>query len=214
MQKTWFMIVCCTLLITLILASGCTQQQQAPSEETLQQILSKGENVTQVYTEVDSVTAIMGQNLTSTVKLWQKLPYMKIEMSMINPYGGQTITTTYIMRPEGIYVYNSSQMTYVKMNNTPAPQQSFKEQIADMKRNPTLHEVGTDTIDGKAATIIEFTNNTAMFNITEQLWMWNEKGIPLKAVITEGMGSFVTTVTMTYKNFSFDAIPDSTFSVT
>jgi outer membrane lipoprotein-sorting protein len=69
--------------------------------------------------------------------------------------------------------------------------------------NPEV--VGTETIDGKSCTVIEWTISGG--SVKE--WIWTEVGFPLKMETTTSQG--VTTVE--FKNLDFSNIPDSMFEL-
>ena len=50
-------------------------------------------------------------------------------------------------------------------------------------------------------------------NVDTKMWIWNEKGLPLKMEMTMTFGSAVSTTTILMDNFSFADIPDSTFNI-
>ena len=71
----------------------------------------------------------------------------------------------------------------------------------------------TETIDGKKATIIQYSPFEEDNLITIKLWIWNERGVPLKAFIDMTMEDNTMTMEFKFSNYSFSDIPDSTFSV-
>jgi outer membrane lipoprotein-sorting protein len=209
-QKVFFglgtMLVC-----SLLLLSGCTQQSE--SKESIQTILQKANNVGDVYYEIIGTTSTeMGNysyNYTYTMKVWQKMPYMKTETTT----GG--ITQIIVIRPDGSYMYNNQTQNYTKFLPTynQTQQKFLEEQANEMLESQTLKELGTATIDGKAATIVEYSYTASGMTISPKLWIWNEKGIPLKMEMKYTIAGFNMTITMEYKNFAFGEIPDSTFNV-
>ncbi len=145
---------------------------------------------------------------TITTKYWIKEPYAKMEGTS----GG--ITQTTIMRPEGVYIYNSSNGTYVKTSSeTPLSQQNFNDFLKQVKENKNYQVIGKETINGKTSTILSYTNTSMGMNVDTKMWIWNEKGLPLKMEMTMTFGSAVSTTTILMDNFSFADIPDSTFNI-
>jgi hypothetical protein len=49
--------------------------------------------------------------------------------------------------------------------------------------------------------------------MTIQMWIWNEKGVPLKANIEMTMEDMIMTMNFNFSNYSFSDIPNSTFNV-
>ncbi len=62
---------------------------------------------------------------------------------------------------------------------------------------------GKETIDGKDCTIVQWSQ----MGVSMQYWVWNEKGVPLKAKASTG--SDATATTAEYVNYDFSDIPDS-----
>jgi outer membrane lipoprotein-sorting protein len=50
-------------------------------------------------------------------------------------------------------------------------------------------------------------------NMTTKIWIWNEKGLPLKADMDMTMEEMTMTMDLIFSNYSFADIPDSTFNV-
>ena len=49
--------------------------------------------------------------------------------------------------------------------------------------------------------------------MTIELWIWNEKGLPLKGYIDMTMEDFTMEMDFVFIEYSFLDIPDSTFSI-
>ena len=66
------------LTCLLLMSSGCTEQNKTPTEDTLQTILEKAAILASVSYEIDTsfiIDEVERQN--TTVKVWQKNPYLK-----------------------------------------------------------------------------------------------------------------------------------------
>jgi len=126
-------------------------------------------------------------------------------------------TTTMIVHPDAVYFYDAAADKYTKMTleemTMGFTQKSVKELANEIKNNETLKEFGTEMIDRKLTTIIEISLKVGVSDITQKMWIWNEKGIPLKTEMTTVMGDFESTVKSEHKNFIFEDIPDSMFEV-
>lgn len=70
--------------------------------------------------------------------------------------------------------------------------------------------IGTETIDGKVCTIIEYTYSEKGATVTTKTWIWNQYGIPIKIEATDSTGKKTT---MLYQNIVIGDIPDSMFQV-
>jgi outer membrane lipoprotein-sorting protein len=85
--------------------------------------------------------------------------------------------------------------------------------VQDLLNNQTITILGTETINGNTTTVIQYTPSQAGNSTTMKMWIWNEKGVPLKArSITKNEETDVT-MDYSYSNYSFEDIPDSTFSI-
>jgi outer membrane lipoprotein-sorting protein len=216
-QKMIFGLIA-TLVCSFLMISGCTQQNSPsnqtnpPSTESLRQILAKAEINESVYYELEISTTMSGvlvQN--STIKIWQKTPYLKEEMS--STIDNITTIDTIIKRPEGVYRYDSIQNRYELVPAIIIPRLSTGDTAKDLLNNQTITTIGTETIDGKTATVIQYTPSQAGNSTTMKMWIWNEKGVPLKALYTMASGETTITMDYDYSNYSFLDIPDSIFSV-
>jgi outer membrane lipoprotein-sorting protein len=212
-QKVLFGIIA-PLICSLLMISGCTQQQglDKTSTESLQTILTKAAIIESVYYELDTSTMISGlvEQIT-TMKIWQKTPYLKEEKNSTT--SNITTTLTVIKRPEGIYRYDATLNTYELDPLIVIPQLSTADVAQDLLNNQTITLLGTETIAGKTATVIQYTPSQAGNSTTIKMWIWNEKGVLLKALYTTVSEEANITMDYNYSNYSFSDIPDSTFSV-
>jgi outer membrane lipoprotein-sorting protein len=212
-QKVLFGIIA-PLICSLLMISGCTQQRESDqtSTESLQTILTKAAIIESVYYELDTSTTISGSvEQTTTMKIWQKTPYLKEERNSTT--GGITTTLTVMKRPEGIYRYDTTLNTYDLDPLIVIPQLSTADVVQDLLNNQTITTLGTETTAGKTATVIQYTPSQAGNSTTIKIWIWNEKGVPLKALYITKNEETSVTMDYTYSNYSFEDIPDSTFSV-
>ena len=210
-QKVIFVLVV-ILMYSILILSGCTQQSEV--KESIQTILQKANNIGDVYYEIIGETLTQYGNLsytsTYTLKIWQKMPYMKTE----------TITDdtiqVMIIRPDGEYIYDNQTQNYKKIDpeDNQTRQKFLEEQANELLESQTLKELGSDTIDGKEVTIVEYSYNISGVTMSPKLWIWNEKGIPLQLEMKSAIMTVNITMIMQYKNFIFAEIPYNTFNVT
>jgi outer membrane lipoprotein-sorting protein len=224
MKKKVIILVMTVILLTVGL-SGCTQQENEienkqtlpPKTETLQDILSKAASIDSMYYEIAlSMNMSTYGSQTATMKIWQKKPYFKEEITTHT--AGITTTITVIQQPNGTYLYEPIQGKYVLTTNIPSFVTSLQYldplMIKDLINNQSLADFETDTIDGKQATLIDYSLSIPGDNqMTIQTWIWNEKGVPLKAYIDMAMDEFNMTMNFVFNNYSFIEIPDSTFNI-
>jgi len=88
------------------------------------------------------------------------------------------------------------------------------EIIKNYVENQTLNHFETEFIDGKKATIIQYMPLEGEYPMIIKLWIWNERGVPLKAYIDMTMEDITMTMDFLFRDYSFSDIPDSTFSIT
>jgi len=232
MMKKQILIFLIMLVFMIIVLSGCTQQDSSdytlssdkseiktnpPATETIQTILLKTETIESMYYEIDS-SIYMSEfgTQTATIKIWQKSPYLKEQITSVTD--GITTSITVIQRPDGIYMYDTKIGKYVlateEVTSIATSLQYFDNKlIKNYIKNQTSTDFETETIDGKKATIIQYIPLQGEYPMTIKLWIWNERGVPLKAFIDMTMDDTTMTMQFHFSNYSFLEIPDSTFNV-
>ncbi|KYK24751.1 hypothetical protein AYK25_01605 [Thermoplasmatales archaeon SM1-50] len=199
-------------------ADQSTITSTSPEPESLQTILSKAEAIGSMYYEIyATITMPQYGAQTMTMKIWQEKPYLKEEIT--GQMAGITNTLVVIVRPEGTYVYNPTQGKYVLTTEVPSYVTSLQyldpKMIKDLLNNQTITDFETEIIDGKKTTIIEYDLPLIGENLmTIKIWIWNEKGVPLKAYFDMTMKEITMTMDFVFSNYSFSDIPDSTFNIT
>ena len=98
------------------------------------------------------------------------------------------------------------------------PQLSTGDVAEDLLNNQTITILGTETINGITTTVIQYSSNESENSTrTMKMWVWNEKGVPLKVFETRTRTITENEITITwdyqYLNYSFIDIPDNTFNV-
>ena len=208
-----------TLICLLLMSSGCTEQNKPSTEVTVQTILEKAAVLESVYYEIDTTYIIDGIILqTTTMKIWQKTSYLKEEVnttsvSTNSTSGNITTTLTVIKRPEGIYRYDNVSQTYQLDPQLIVPKPSTTDMVQNLLNNQTLSIIGAENISGTPTTIIQYHPNQGGNSTTVTLWVWNEKGVPLKEQYISNSEDTSVTITSLYNSYSFTDIPDSIFSV-
>lgn len=218
----------CIMVIVLIIGlSGCTQQDASsdlsdvqsnpPTTESVGTILSKADSIGSMYYEISmSITMPEYGTQTALMKIWQKKPYLKEQIT--SAAGGMTTTISVIQRPEGTYLYDIAQGKYILTAEVPsyvtALQYFDSKMMKDLLNNQSITDFETDIIDGKKATVLQYNLPLQGENLmTIKLWIWNEKGVPLKAYMDMTMEEMTMTMDFIFSNYSFTDIPDSTFNV-
>ena len=208
-----------TLICLLLMSSGCTEQNKPSTEVTVQTILEKAAVLESVYYEIDTTYIIDGIILQiTTMKIWQKTSYLKEEVnttsvSTNSTSGNITTTLTVIKRPEGIYRYDNVSQTYQLDPQLIVPKPSTTDMVQNLLNNQTLSIIGAENISGTPTTIIQYHPNQGGNTTTVTLWLWNDRGVPLKEQYTSTTEGSIVTITSTYTNYSFEDLADSIFSV-
>jgi outer membrane lipoprotein-sorting protein len=208
-----------TLTCIILLSSGCTQQQTPSSEETIQTILEKAAILETVSYQIDTTFVIDGIiPQTTTMKIWQKTPYLKevVTITTINTnstIGNMTTNLSIIKRPEGIYVYDNTTNSYQLNSQQIIPQPTTTDMVQNLLNNQTLTITGTENLSGIPTTIIQYHPNQGGNTTTVTLWLWNDRGVPLKEQYTSTAEGSIVTIISTYTNYSFEDLPDSIFTV-
>jgi hypothetical protein len=170
-----------------------------------------------MYYEIDgSIYMSEFGSQSANIKIWQKNPYLKEQIK--STIDDVTTKITVIQRPDGIYMYDSKLGKYTlateEVTSISTSLQYFdNEIIKKYVENYTLNDFKSDIIDGKKATIIQYSPLEEEYPMTIILWIWNEKGLPLKAYIDMTMEDFTMEMDLEFRDYSFSDIPDSTFSI-
>ncbi len=194
------------LLLAILLLSGCTQTNTQANPLTT--LVSKANQITTINYDMTTIvtTDTIGttNNVTLTSHFWQKPHYMK-QQEYVENY-----TATYISTPNGTYMYNIMTHTW---DNSPIPIPNIVGNCTNQMLTAHLTQVGTDVIDGKQTTIVQYQTGTHVTNTTVRAWLWNDNGLPLKIESTPAIFGPNMTTTVLLTNISFDDIPDDVFAL-
>ena len=216
------------LLAVIVIIAGASLQPNTSNEtpidtkvsepESLQAILSKADSIRSLSYEIQG-TITMPQYPTTTlaIHVWQEKPYLKEDITTQTM--GISTTLIVIVRPEGTYVYNPTLGKYVLTTDIPSYVTSLQyldpKMIKDLLNNQTITDYDTEILDGKLATIVDYNIPVIGENsLAVKIWIWNEKGLPLKATMTMHMEQITMTMEFLFSQYSFTDIPDNTFNVT
>ncbi len=157
-------------------------------------LLKKGEGVK--CFEADMVISNPGQpEMTATI--WKNNQKYRMEMQMQD---GSSISLVDV--EAGVaYVYNSFQDQWMKVQFDEKMTYQTGEEILEC--DPKI--VGSETMDGKACTVVEY----ACEGIKSKVWIWNDKGLPVKEEVDDPDGKTV----VTFKNFDFNCAASSLFEL-
>ncbi len=225
-MKKKLIIIGLIVLFIVVVFSGCTQQDSSSDKsdndtdfstyETIQTVLAKADNIESMYYEIIA-TITMDQYGTqnANMKIWQKKPYLKAEITSVT--NGISNTIKVIQRPEGTYNYDNEKGKYVLSDLNESFVTSLQyfdnEMIKKYINNQTQTNYETELIDGKKASIIQYNPINDSYPMAIKIWIWNEKGVPLKATFDMNLEEITMLMEFKFNNYSFLDIPDNTFNV-
>ncbi len=198
------------LTIAALLLAGCdggnttspntttttADRSKTTSGDTLGEILGRAQNT--VTMKYDMVVTMPGFSVI-TRTTWVKKNKMRIEMST------QEITTVLLTDQDTktMYSYMPAQNIAMKVNYDQVQKSAAQEAGSIADYNPK--NLGTESIDGKACLVVEYSAEQA----TTKMWIWKDRGLPVKEEITSTEGKTI----IDYKNYDFSDIPDSMFEL-
>jgi outer membrane lipoprotein-sorting protein len=209
------------LLIGIIISAGCIGEKAldegtgAPTEEvttttqtptasvrdagtSLSDLLSKAKSMTSVKYEM--VTTSPGKPPITT-KVWVEGSNRREVMVM---EGNITAITIINEDKQELYSYSPEENEGMKCDINTSARESALEEYSIENRNPMV--IGTEIIDGKPCTIVEYDARLGAGKMKS--WIWQKHGMPVKTELTTVEGTIIRT---DYKNIEFDDIPDSMF---
>jgi outer membrane lipoprotein-sorting protein len=166
------------------------------SGKTLGDILGQATGINSV--KYDMVITAPGAQ-TMTQQIWVKKNKMRTEMTQ----GGQSTIIMMDMDAKTMYSYMPAQNMAFKMTFNPTTESAVGEAQSLQSYSPKT--VGTETIDGKVCTVVEYTDQ----GTTSKMWIWQDRGFPIRVETTTAQGKTV----IEYKNMDFSDIPDSMFEL-
>jgi len=181
-----------------------TTEETSTSGMSLSDLLSKARDSSSVSYDMVMSGGPMG---AMTTKVWSTEKMTKTESAFM----GQTTIVIIDNEEMVMYSYDPAQNTVYKADIGESQAVSGTESFEDVfeKYNPTI--VGTEIIDGKMCTVIEY--ETEGIAVSTKMWIWQEYGSPIKVESTQSIAGRSTTMVMEMKNIKFGSIPDSEFEL-
>lgn len=222
-SKKWTLFVG-LLLIGVIVSAGCigdtpTEEGEASQPSTaeistdtssgglLSDLLDKAKGSPSATYDLVISGGATGETMTS--KVWSTETKERMDFTI----AGMKSITIIDKEAQVMYMYDPDQNTAMRMDfsstDTSKQAQSFTEIMAEY--NPTV--VGTETIDGKKCTVIEFETVTEDATVTQKMWVWKDHGFPIKVEMTSTHGGTPVTTVMEMKNIEFGPIDPSVFEL-
>jgi len=218
MRKNIQLTLIITVLIGLQLLTGCTSNtpnqnntdkiiDNNPHNQTtnLTRLAHKATNLTTIAYTLTASSSMGAYNIGNITTLyWQKPGYTKVTTTIMN------YTTTLISTPNGTYIQDILTHNWTKTNE---PLPKLINNYTGAMLNNTLTQVGTETIDGKPTTIVEYHTSINGTNATVRAWLWNDNGLPLKIYTTSKIMGQTITMTLRMTKISF-TVQDNVFNLT
>lgn len=220
MKKLGFILVLALTAVSL-LAAGCGEEEESAPTGTATPAPTAVPTATPTPTA--TTTEPLDERLSNLLGLTADIESVRFSVTLETPVGPPVDTTIWIkgnkMRTDAtlpglgetisIIDFDAQTMSTVMGGQTltvdiaMAPQSPITaaQSLADYA--PTI--VGTETIDEKVCTVVEYT----MEEVTAKMWLWEEHGFPVKIETTTAEG----TVTIQYTDIDFSSIDDSIFEL-
>lgn len=115
---------------------------------------------------------------------------------------GETVVMLVDNEEKSLYMYMPEQNMAMRRTYEPS-ESALDETMHVTEYEPVV--AGTETLDGKVCLVVEHSNAGNRV----KTWIWKEKGFPLKVETITSEG----TMTVEYKNISFDDIPSGMFEI-
>ncbi len=219
-SKKWAIVVVGLLLIAVIASAGCigdktteegeaapagegtTPTTQAPAASpsgagtSLSDLVGKAKGIGPV--RYDMVTTAPGEPSVTT-KVCRKGNNMRMEMTA----EGQKMITIMNGDKGEMYMYHPEENMARKMDFSQAPKSAVETASSIEQYNPTV--IGTETIDGKLCTVVEYTSPEG----SSKVWLWQKYGLTIRMEMTTPEGTLRTEI----KNVEFGDISDDKFEL-
>jgi len=166
--------------------------------KTLSDMLGLSSNIVSIKYDV----LVSGPGIPAmTMKAWLKSNRMRTEMTQ----QGTNVVTLIDNDAKTMYAYMPAQNLAMKIPFDPAQVPKAPTGDAESILNSNARIVGTETIDGKVCSVVEYTSGQD----SVKTWIWQDKGLPIRIETTSSTGK----TTIEYKNIDFSDIPDSMFEL-
>jgi len=228
-SKKWAIVVVGLLLIAVIAGAGCIDEK-APEEGEQE---SAGEGTTPTAQTPTAPSSSAGTSLsdllerakgstsatydlvisgggmgTMTSKVWSTETKERVDSTIM----GKKSITIIDKEEQVMYMYDPNQNTAIRMDlgaGDTGRAQSFIEIMEEY--NPTV--IGTETMDGKKCTIIEYESTVGDASVIQKVWIWEKYGAPIRVEMVSTLGGTPVTTVMEMKNIEFGPIDDSMFKL-
>jgi outer membrane lipoprotein-sorting protein len=180
-------------------ASPVSQTKSSAGQDPAD-LIAKGQGLTDFACTV-VMTTPDGNKTTS--QMWTKGGNLRFETT--NPADGQKFTTIVNQIDKVMYLCQPEQKTAMKMPIDKSKMASGPQDQLSNLETSGLKYVKQETYAGKKCAVYQ----SGQGNTLETVWLWVDKGLPLRVEANEAGGKTV----IEYTAYSFDKIDDSLFQV-
>jgi hypothetical protein len=181
---------------TAVSTTPAASQPAQTSGANLSSILGQAAGIASM--KYDMVTTAP-DNTAVNATVWMKKKKMRMETSQM----GKNVVMLIDINAQSMLLYMPDDNTAMKMDFGQVPEAAVQDSSSILNYSPTV--VGSETLDGKLCTIIQYNAE----GVTTKSWIWQAKGLPVRAQTTSPQG----TTTIDFKNYDFSDIPDSKFEL-
>lgn len=179
----------------------CCQEEctEIVEEETLEEILAKSDNIVGMKYDVHSTVTYIetGGTIELTSIVWEEGEKIRSETEILG--------SPWIVIYDGAdyYTWNSEKEAFVETTAFTTHESAFIF-IDEVRAADDVEIIGDETVDGKDTKVVEFTKTPSE---TIRMWIWKEKGVPIKREKTTS----TTVEVIEMSNFVFGDVDDSKF---
>jgi outer membrane lipoprotein-sorting protein len=195
------------------MAGNALAALSAEERTQLESLLDKAESagsyratMTQVIEQAPEDAAQAPSRLTLKTTTWQQGEFWRMDSASAEAPKPET----WIRRADGVYHRAAGSPTYLRYPGQASVQKPTPRLVLE---NPTLRLIGSGTVHGQGATIIEYSTPELG---TSKVWLSNTTGLPLKQINefpkTPERPSRQT-VTTEWTDYTFGTIPEATFEI-
>jgi len=172
-------------------------------DKKIQELMAKSEKIKSMKFDM----VMSGGMMTS--KMFQKGHKSRMETNMM----GMNMTVITDGDQKIMYTWMVDQNKATKTDLTKETPIQSQANVQDFW-NSDLVVKGSETLDGKVCTIVEYSKTTTEGKMNGKIWIWDEKGVALRMDTTmtstteKGINM---TITIEFKNYEFVDIEDSLF---
>lgn len=204
------------------------QTKPIEAKESLEDVLMKMKHIGPVAYERRSFlsTFAVPQASTNNIpdmtsKIWEESPqFFRVDTEW-TAFGGKKVVDKGIVRDGIWYTFKADEDKWYKWFKgfsativTSPSTRALALLVDEISKDKTAKITGTEILDGKQTTVIEYARDENHAAMVQKVWVWNEKWVPLRIEMrsqVSGMGNQLSIIEN--RDFIFGDIPDNIFSI-